>query len=122
MRRVKRRTLKRYNIPKQRPSGVPSNAPAKWVNIEGTRYNQKTKWWDGVPEDAIPYRLMDHVKPGFRRRFAPITPDEKVCDCRDRKQPGSIPSMHAADCDYAPMDYGVSLEAIKGSTVKSKNK
>ena len=73
MRRVKRGTLRRDDIPRQHSVDVLSHAPAEWVNVEGTRYNTKTKWWDGVPENAIPYVAMDHVKPGFRWHLAPIT-------------------------------------------------
>ena len=114
MRRVKRGTLKRYDIPKQRSVDVPSNAPAEWVNVEGMRCNPKTKWWDGVPENAIPYVMMDHVKPGFRWCLAPITAAGQVCDCKDRKQPGLPRFKHTADCDKEPtIDATAFTEAIK---------
>ena len=113
MRRVKRNTLKRYDIPQQSPADARSHRPGEWVNVEGTRYNPKTKWWDGVPEDAIPYVPMDHIEPGFRWHLAPITAKGQVCACKDRKQLGATPSAHAANCDKDPTDYTMLVELVE---------
>ena len=113
MRRAKRNTLKRYDIPQQSPVEKRSHGPGEWVNVEGTRYNPKTKWWDGVPEDAIPYVAMDHIEPGFRWHLAPITAAGRVCSCKDRKQPGATPSAHAANCDKDPTDYVALVELVE---------
>ena len=113
MRRVKRDIPKRYNIPQQSPVEKRSHAPGEWVNVEGTRYNPKTKWWDGVPEDAIPYVPMDHIEPGFRWHLAPITAEGQVCDCKDRKPPGLPPFRHAVDCDKDPADYAALVELVE---------
>ena len=113
MRRVKRNTLKRYDIPQQSPADARSHRPGEWVNVEGTRYNPKTKWWDGVPEDAIPYVPMDHIEPGFRWNLAPITADGRVCDCKDRKQLGATPFSHAVGCDKDPADYAALVELVE---------
>ena len=125
MRRVKRGTLKRYDIPKQRSVDVPSYAPAEWVNVEGMSRNPKTKWWDGAPEDAIPYVVMDHIEPGFQWCLAPVTAKGRVCDCKDFKQRGATPFTHAADCDNDPTDHAALLEVIerfkKGRRVLYRN-
>ena len=113
MRRVKRGTLKRYDIPQQFPVDARSHAPGEWVNVEGMRYNPKTKWWDGVHEEAIPYVVMDHIEPGFRWHLAPITAEGKVCACKDRKQPGATSSSHAVSCDNDPVDYAMLVELVE---------
>ncbi len=113
MRRAKRGTLERHDIPQQSPVEVRSHAPGEWVNVEGTRYNPKTKWWAGVPEKAIPYVAMDHIEPGFRGRLAPITAEEQVCDCKDRKARGLPLFVHAGDCDKDPADYAALVELVE---------
>ena len=113
MRRVKRWTLKRHDIPQQSPVDVRSHGPGEWVNVEGARYNPKTKWWDGVPEDTIPYVVMDHIEPGFRWHLAPITAEGQVCACKDRKPPGLPPFRHAANCNNDPVDYAALVELVK---------
>ena len=113
MRRVKRNTLKRYDIPQQSPLNARSHGPGEWINVEGTRYNPKTKWWDGVPKDAIPYVLMDHIEPGFRWHLAPITAEGKVCNCKGRKKQGLPLFAHAADCDKDPTDYAALVELVE---------
>ena len=113
MRRVKRDTLERYDIPKQPSVDVPSHAPAEWVDVEGVSYNPKTKWWDGVPENAIPYIVMDHIEPGFRWRLVPTSAAGGVCTCKDRKQRGLPLSAHAADCDKDPTDYAALVELVE---------
>ena len=112
MRRVKRRTLKRYDIPQQSSVGGRFYAPGEWVNVEGMRYNLKTKWWDGVPEDVIPYAVMDSVEPDFRWPLVPTTAAGGVCTCKDRKRPGLPLREHAADCDKNPTDYAALVELV----------
>lgn len=113
MRRVKRDTLERYDIPKQPSVDGRSHGPGEWMNVEGTRYNLKTQWWDGVLENAIPYVAMDHIEPGFRWRLAPLTAKGQVCDCKDRKKRGLPLSTHAADCDKDPADYAMLVELVE---------
>ena len=113
MRRVKRNTLKRYDIPQQSPVEKRSHAPGEWVDVEGLRYNPKTKWWDGVPEDTIPYVVMDSVVPGFRWHLAPLTAAGLVCSCKNRKKRGLPLSAHAADCDKDPTNYAVLVELVE---------
>ena len=113
MRRVKRNTLKRYDIPQQAPVEKRSHGPGEWVNVEGTRYNPKTKWWDGVPKDAIPYVPTDYIEPGFRWNLVPITAEEQGCACKDRKKRGLPLSTHAADCDKDPADYAMLVKLIE---------
>ena len=112
MRRVKRRTLKRYDIPQQSLVEARSYAPGEWVDVEGTRYNLKTKWWDGAPKDTIPYVPIDHITPDFRWRLVPTSAAGGVCTCKDRKQPGLPLYAHAADCDKDPTDYAALVELV----------
>ena len=113
MRRVKRNTLKRYDIPQQSPVEKRSHAPGEWVDVEDMHYNPKTEWWDGLPEDVIPYCVMDSVEPSFRWNLVPVTAAGQVCDCKDRKKQDLPSFAHAVDCDKDPTDYALLIDLVE---------